>query len=207
MIGLYWGPGKKKACICRMAASSSGMMKPLDRYLRNRRTHVVQEFLSPESDVVDIGCADGAMFEKLSGRYRYGYGVDPTLFAEVETDSYHLFPGVFPGALPSEISVDLVTMLAVLEHLAPQEQASLAENCHNILKPGGRVVITVPSPRVDDLLHVLAKMRLVDGMSMHEHYGFKPWQTVDVFSEPDFRLIMHRKFQFGLNNLYVFAKS
>ncbi len=182
-------------------------MKPLDRYLRNRRIKFVREFLSAESDVLDIGCADGAMFEQLKGCYRYGYGVEPTLGGEVETESYHLFPGVFPDAMPSDVQVDLVTLLAVLEHLPPAEQISLAESCHAALKPGGRVLVTVPSPRVDELLHVLSKMRLIDGMSMHEHYGFEPANTPGIFSEPSFRVIEHRRFQFGLNNLFVFEKA
>ena len=181
-------------------------MKPLDRYLRNRRIRLVKPFLSPRYDVVDIGCADGAMFRRLQGQYKYGYGVDPTLGSEVKTDLYHLYPGVFPDALPSDLQADLITMLAVLEHLPPQEQAMLAKNCHLVLRPGGRVVITVPSPRVDGLLHVLGRLRLIDGMSMHEHYGFEPSHTLRVFAEPDFRLVEHRKFQFGLNNLFVFEK-
>ncbi|HEU0074591.1 MAG TPA: methyltransferase domain-containing protein [Dehalococcoidia bacterium] len=194
-----------------MHVSNDGLklseMKPLDRYLRNRRIKFVQEFLSPATDVLDIGCADGAMFEQLKGRYRYGYGVEPTLGSEVKTDSYQLFPGVFPDALPSGTRVDLVTLLAVLEHLPPAEQAALANGCHDVLQPGGRIVATVPSHRVDDLLHVLAKLRLVDGMSMHEHYGFDPMDTLRIFSEPRFKVVEHRKFQFGLNNLFVFERA
>jgi hypothetical protein len=44
-------------------------------------------------------------------------------------------------------------------------------------------------------------------MSMHEHYGFVPAHTLRVFAEPDFRLLTHRKFQFGLNNLFVFERT
>jgi predicted SAM-dependent methyltransferase len=109
--------------------------------------------------------------------------------------------------MPPGIQVDVVTLLAVLEHLPPPEQASLAENCYDVLKPGGRIVVTVPSARVDDLLHVLAKLRLVDGMSMHEHYGFNAADTLRVFAEPRFKVVEYRKFQLGLNNLFVFEKS
>ena len=193
------------ACVERRLQARD--VKPLDRYLRNRRIKLVREFLNPGSEILDIGCADGAMFEQLKDRYKYGYGVEPTLGSEIETDSYHLFPGGFPEALPADVSVDLVTMLAVLEHLPPEAQSELAKACHSILKPAGRVVISVPSPRVDDLLHVLGRLRLIDGMSMHEHYGFEPLDTLTVFAEPAFKLVEHRKFQFGLNNLFVFEKA
>ena len=182
-------------------------MKPLDRILRDRRITVAGRFMRPDADVLDIGCADGAMFRLLQGRYRYGYGVDPTLDADVSGESFHLFRGEVPGALPPGIEVDLITMLAVLEHLSPQEQAALARGSHVLLKPGGRIVATVPSPLVDDILHFLAKLRLIDGMSMHEHYGFVPQKTVEVFAPPAYRLVQHRKFQLGLNNLFVFEKA
>ena len=46
----------------------------------------------------------------------------------------------------------MITMLAVLEHVPEDAQAELAAACERILKPGGRVVITVPSPQVDTIL-------------------------------------------------------
>jgi 2-polyprenyl-3-methyl-5-hydroxy-6-metoxy-1,4-benzoquinol methylase len=182
-------------------------MKLLDRILRDRRFIVASRFMRPDADVLDIGCADGAMFRLLQGRYRYGYGVDPTLDADVSGESYYLYRGEVPGTLPQGIEVDLITMLAVVEHLSPREQAALAEGCHALLKPGGRIVVTVPSPRVDSILHILAKLRLIDGMSMHEHYGFVPQKTVEVFAPPAYRLVQHRKFQLGLNNLFIFEKA
>ena len=182
-------------------------MKLLDRILRARRISIAGRFMRPDADVLDIGCGDGAMFRLLQGRYRYGFGVDPTLDADVSSESYHLYRGEVPGALPQGIEVDLITMLAVMEHLSPEEQAALAKGCHTLLKPGGRIVVTVPSPRVDDILHILAKLRLIDGMSMHEHYGFVPQKTVEVFAPPGFKLVQHRKFQLGLNNLFVFERA
>jgi hypothetical protein len=43
-------------------------------------------------------------------------------------------------------------------------------------------------------------------MSMHEHYGFDPVDTLRIFSAPRFSLVGHRRFQLGLNNLFVFEK-
>ena len=76
-----------------------------------------------------------------------------------------------------------------------------------MLKPGGRIVITVPSPRVDDILHLLIRLHLIAGMSAHEHYGFKPAHTLGVFAAPRFRVLKKARFQLGLNNLFVFEKA
>ena len=181
-------------------------MKPLDRFLQGRRIQRAAPYLSPADVVIDVGCADGAMFEALKGRFAYGYGIEPTLTAETKTDSYALYPGTFPAALPPGTTADRITLLAVLEHLSPPDQAALAQGCRDVLKPGGTIIITVPSPRVDGLLHVLGRLRLIDGMSMHEHYGFQPADTLGIFAAPHFKLVEHRRFQLGLNNLLVFER-
>jgi Methyltransferase domain len=153
-----------------------------------------------------VGCADGVMFERWAGFISRGYGVDPILESAVKRDGYSLYPGFFPDALPS-VECDVITMLAVLEHIPPDGQAALARVCHEMLNPEGRVVITVPSPRVDDILRLLGAMRLIDGMSLEEHYGFDVERTTELFAAPLFRLVHRRKFQFGLNNLFVFEKA
>lgn len=156
--------------------------------------------------MVDVGCADGAMFERWAGLISRGYGVDPILEEKEEHPNYVLYPGNFPDALPS-VGCDVITMLAVLEHIPRERQLTLAESCHEILNPGGRVVITVPSPRVDDILRVLSAVRLIDGMSIDEHYGFDVESTPELFPPPRFRLVDRRSFQLGLNNLFVFEST
>jgi 2-polyprenyl-3-methyl-5-hydroxy-6-metoxy-1,4-benzoquinol methylase len=181
-------------------------VKSLDVYLRNVRIAKARRYTRPNDVVLDIGCADGAMFEQWRGLIKYGVGVEPTLTETRRTDLYELRPGFFPDALDPGQTFDVVTMLAVLEHIQPEEQAKLAEALYRRLNPGGRVVITVPSPKVDDILHVLDRLHLIDGMEMHEHYGFEPADTERLFQPPHFRLVKKQRFQLGLNNLYVFEK-
>ena len=181
-------------------------MKLLDRYLRDVRIAKARRFVRQGDVVVDVGCADGVMFERWSETIEYGYGVDPTLGEKREASGYVLYPGAFPDALP-EVRCDVITMLAVLEHIPEDRQAEAAAACHRILEPGGRVVITVPSPKVDSILGVLGRLRAIEGMSLDEHYGFDPAHTQLVFAPPAFRLVERRRFQLGLNNLFVFEKS
>ena len=101
----------------------------------------------------------------------------------------------------------MVTMLAVLEHYPLSAHASLRTGCEHFLRPGGKLLITVPSPQVDRVLAVLKCLRLVDGMALEEHHGFKVGQTEEIFPPPQFRLLLHRVFQLGLNNLFVFERT
>ena len=181
-------------------------MKFLDRYLRSARIARGRPFVKEGDVVIDVGCADGAMFKAWQGFIARGVGVDPALEAEEHGTNYELYPGTFPAAVPADVKADLITMFAVLEHIPPEHQAEMAVAAARMLKPGGRIVATVPSPRVDSILHVLSALRLVDGIAVHEHYGFQPDKTPDIFPAPEFRLERWQRFQFGLNNLFVFVK-
>src|SRR5580700_11066836 len=68
-----------------------------------------------------------------------------------------------------------------------------------------RIVCTVPSPKVDSLIHLGQRLRILEGMAEHEHYGFVPADTVELFTNCGFALRRTQRFQLGLNNLFVFA--
>ena len=68
------------------------------------------------------------------------------------------------------------------------------------------MIITVPSPLVDYIIHFLKLIKVVDGMSEEQHYGLLPKETIPVFEKAGFRLVVKRKFEFGLNNVFVFEK-
>jgi 2-polyprenyl-3-methyl-5-hydroxy-6-metoxy-1,4-benzoquinol methylase len=108
--------------------------------------------------------------------------------------------------MPEAEPFDVITMLAVLEHVPRAEQSVVASGCARLLKSGSRVIITVPSPRVDAILKGLRAVRLVEGMSLEQHYGFEPREVVPLFTGAALRLVVHRTFQLGLNNLFVFQK-
>src|SRR6185436_13698829 len=156
--------------------------------------------------VLDVGCFDESLFTALGARVRSGVGVDPLLSAPVERERFRLLPGHFPDVPLGERSFDAITMLAVLEHVPSADLDRWALACERLLAPGGVVVITVPAPAVDHLLDVLMRLRIVDGMSVEEHHGFEPGMAPAIFERAGFTLTHHRRFQLGLNNLFVFTK-
>jgi SAM-dependent methyltransferase len=95
-------------------------------------------------------------------------------------------------------------MLATFEHIP--ETAALARECARVLRPGGVVVITVPSPRVDAIVETLVRLRLADGMSLDEHHGYNPSETPALFDAAGCALVHRQRFQLGLNYLFVFRK-
>jgi 2-polyprenyl-3-methyl-5-hydroxy-6-metoxy-1,4-benzoquinol methylase len=181
-------------------------MKKIDVYLQNVRISKARQFVKQGDTVLDIGSHDGVMFNQFQGLMGKGVGIDPSLEKVITEKNFTLIPGYFPDVCPDGIKYDVITMLAVLEHIPTDKQVQLANDCARYLNKGGRVVITVPSPQVDFILDVLTTLRIIDGMAIHEHYGFKPKDTLTIFGATDFKLLHQESFQFGLNNLFVFEK-
>jgi SAM-dependent methyltransferase len=182
-------------------------MKPIDRLLQRWRIAKVRPYIAPGARVLDIGCADGELFRRVKG-IAEGIGIDPDLPSSVRTcPRAVLLKGYYPQALPDHKPFDVISLLAVLEHVPPEHQRALAVACARHLKPGGHLVITVPSPSADIILVALRRFWLIHGMALEQHYGYKPSVTAALFAMPDLELVVARKFQLGLNNLFVFRKT
>jgi len=180
-------------------------MKWLDYRLQRERTRRVVPYVSKGARVLDIACADGALFRVLGDRLGAGVGIDLDPVPQ-STARYGFIQGSFPSALPPSEPFDVVAALAVLEHIPASDQPGFAAGCAKALRGGGRLVVTVPSRRVDDVLNVLRAVRLVDGMSLEQHHGFDPAHTVPLFERAGLVLERQAHFQLGLNNLFVFRK-
>jgi SAM-dependent methyltransferase len=182
-------------------------MKTLDRFLQHWRLRMVRPYLRPGARVLDVGCADGALFKYYAPHIREMVGIDPTLHESVDMENCKLIAGQFPDNLPDSGRFDAITMLAVLEHVPVDQQVSWAGACSHLLAPGGYLIITAPSPIVDRILAVLKGFRLIDGMSLEEHYGFDPRAIPALFSVDDLQLVTAKRFQLGCNNFFVFRKA
>jgi 2-polyprenyl-3-methyl-5-hydroxy-6-metoxy-1,4-benzoquinol methylase len=182
-------------------------MKAIDRLLQRWRISKARPYVPPGARLLDIGCADGELFRRIANVVE-GIGLDPDLPEQMPPlANAVLLRGLFPEALPDRRPFDVITLLAVLEHVPPQAQPSLALECARHLKPGGHLIITVPSPFVDHILAVLRFLRLIHGMALEQHYGYDPRQTATLFAVGGLALICARRFQLGLNHLFVFRKT
>jgi 2-polyprenyl-3-methyl-5-hydroxy-6-metoxy-1,4-benzoquinol methylase len=181
-------------------------VKPLDKFLQSWRIKQVKPFIPEGSRVLDIGCAYGALYRMLKSQIAEYVGIDPVLSESVDEGKFKLIVNWFPGGLPERSSYDVITMLAVIEHIPEEVQREVAIACVRYLKQNGFLILTTPSPIVDKLLDVMVDLRIVDGMSLEEHHAFNARQVPIIFAFDNLKLVMYKRFQLGLNNLFVFQK-
>jgi len=176
---------------------------PLDRLLQRIRVRQAIPQIPAGARLLDVGCADGYLFRALGPRIAGGTGIDPDA-VPAETDRVRIIRGRFPDDLPDAGPFDAIAMLAVFEHIREAERPRVVEACRRLLRPGGRLVLTVPAPAVDRIVGVLRALRLAHGMDLESHHGFQPEMTPALFA--GFRLMRHERFELGLNHLFVFER-
>lgn len=186
-------------------------MKLLDKVLRQWRFRAaLSETPRDVRSAFDIGCDDGSLLARLPGTAVRRDGCDPLVPASVVSDGGRILAGSFPDAVSRPGSYesgtyDAIYALAVFEHFDASDLRKSSHVIADMLADGGRLIATVPHPFVDRILHVLMFLRLVDGQAVHEHHGFDP-RTLEA-QLPDLRLVRRKRFQFGLNYLFVFQRA
>ncbi len=182
-------------------------MKMLDRFLQWWRIAEARPYIAKGARVLDVGCGDGALFRQIPG-LGPSVGIDPVLASSRKhVECAVLLKGYFPDVLPAPEPFDAITLLAVLEHMPDEQLRNLSRNCSEHLKPGGYLLVTVPSPAVDVILSALKTLRMIDGMALGEHHCFDVHKTPACLEGHGLSLVRKKKFQLGLNNLFVFRKD
>jgi len=186
-------------------------VKALDRALRRYRTRVaLRELPSSPRAVFDIGCDDGYLLASIGDDHTRRDGCDPVVSPSAERIGDTVLKGFFPEVVIESApfyepgDYDALTALAVFEHFEAEHFHQASPVLAEMLSDSGRLVATVPHPFVDTILHVLMFLRVIDGQEAHQHHGFDPRTLADHL--PDLRLVKRRRFQLGLNYLFVFER-
>ena len=184
-------------------------MKFLDKVLRYWRVKVALNNCPENLDnVFDIGCDDGYLLKQLRHITKRQDGVDPRLCVDSIGLESEIKKGFFPAVIEDhqmQGAYDAIFALAVFEHFTEKDIQQSASVISRMLSPGGRLIVTVPHPFVDKILDVLLFLRLIEAETLDEHHGFEPNELLTYFSET-LRLVKCERFQFGLNNVFVFEK-
>ena len=150
----------------------------LERFLANKRAQHANNLI-PQSlhggRILDIGCGTYPAFLQLTD-FSEKYGIDKTysnlwefgfkdqpiklILHDIETERSLPFPNEY---------FDVVTMLAVFEHIAPENLIKVSQESLRVLKPGGLLIITTPAKRTGFILNTLACLGLISRQEIKDH--------------------------------------
>lgn len=136
-----------------------------------------------------------------------GVGIDPKAPQLEGENGLITLRNRLDGELPFEsASFDIVTMLAVLEHLA-QPRAIVGE-VWRVLSPGGWFVGTVPSHMAKPVLEFFAYcLNLINPEEIRDHKTYYNRASLHLlFVENGFLKLGHKYFQLGMNNFFYVQK-
>ena len=176
----------------------------VDHLIARLRFRAAYPHIRTGSRVCDVGCGlEAAFLDYAADRIADGVGVDDQVEDGAQGRWRRVRADIRAGVpLPSG-QFDHVVMLAVLEHLSEPEP--VLREAHRLLVPGGSLILTWPAAAVDPILSALRKLRLVSKeMESDEHQERIPvGQLQEMLRAVGFDKFLHRRFEFGLNNLLV----
>lgn len=180
----------------------------LDNFISYLRYKPIFKNIPKELDsLLDIGSGKNPWFLKLKKLPSKIYAIDR--FDNIENKSLPInyLKLEIKDKIPfNDNYFDLITMLAVLEHL--EQEKEILTDIFRILKPGGYFLITVPTKYAKPVLEFLAfKIHLINEDSIREHkrYYTKNY-LLNLIQNLGFKINRIYYFEFGFN-LFVLAQK
>jgi ubiquinone/menaquinone biosynthesis C-methylase UbiE len=176
----------------------------IDHFIARLRFRAALPHIWTGAKVCDLGCGlEAAFLDYAADKISAGVGVDDQVedgvrgrWKRVRADLRSPLP--FPDG-----EFDHVVMLAVLEHLTEPEK--VLREAFRVIAPGGSLIMTWPASIVDPILNVLHTFHLISNeMESDEHQKRIPVESLqEMLQKIGFQKFVHRRFEFGLNNLMV----
>ncbi len=149
----------------------------LEGFLSRQRGKMADRLIPAASRggrLLDLGCGEHPRF-LMATDFAEKYGLDRIAGGHghpSRPDAITRLDGDLETAdrLPFEDGYfDVVTMLAVFEHIEPARLVALVGDIRRVLRPGGVYILTTPAAWTDGLLRIMAKLKLVNPVLIAEH--------------------------------------
>jgi SAM-dependent methyltransferase len=145
----------------------------LENVLAHFRAKTANDLISPENRngrILDVGCGSFPYFLAHTS-FIEKYAIDQNT-PSIDRDDihWHVLDLNSQPCLPfSDQYFEVVTFLAVVEHLDPNSLTQLFQEVYRTLQPGGKLILTTPAAWSDGLLHWMARINLVSHQEIDEH--------------------------------------
>jgi SAM-dependent methyltransferase len=149
-----------------------GLLEPWLAQMRAQRANSLIPSELRSGRILDIGCGSYPYFLSHTV-FEQKFAVDqlpPSDPGKRLNIQWHTLDLNKHPNLPFESDFfNVVTLLAVVEHLNPASMAELFREIYRVLQPGGVAIMTTPAAWSDGLLKFMARLNLVSAEEIHEH--------------------------------------
>jgi len=168
-------------------------LKLLDRALQRLRIRRVRRHIRSGDIVLDFGCNDGRLFHLLGHLMDGGIGIDHEpcsvdIWKGTEENFQFQLGGLELLTRENLLQVNLVTALAVVEHLQEWQISEFARRLAELIEPNGLILVTIPHPMVDHIVHLGIALKLLSGESIDDHHGLDPRTARNLIENERWRL-------------------
>ncbi len=181
----------------------------LDRFLSSWRFGKIKGYLSGGQSVCDLGCGDGKMLSALNSDIGFNHAVGVDAFAEFVADERVTYVRMDLRSLElEENSFDRVLMLALIEHIETEDAQKVLKQAYRILKPGGLLLLTTPTPLAKPVLEFMAyKLKVISRDEIEDHKYYYNIKELDkLLKTHKFKKIDAKHFQLFMNSFFVYEK-
>ncbi len=182
----------------------------LESFLAKQRIKIANKLIPSthrNGRLLDIGCGNYPLF-LLNSEFNEKYGIEKDINENYGNQFQNQKITIInydiegEGKIPFDSEYfDVVTMLAVFEHIEPEKLVKILSEIHTILKPGGMYIMTTPAIWTDRLLKVMAKLRLVSPVEIQEHKdAYNHSKIFFILQKAGF---LKKKLQFGYFEMFL----
>lgn len=144
----------------------------LENYLAKKRAKKADSLIldnQRKGRILDIGCGSYPYFLAKTN-FKEKFGIDPSvgnvgnekiILKKIKVDESKL-------SFDKDY-FDVVTMLAVIEHIEFEKLPAVLEEINRVLKKRGILIITTPAHWTETLLHLMGKVGLISAEEINEH--------------------------------------
>lgn len=144
----------------------------LEGFLAKKRAQITDKLIPLQlraGKILDIGCGTVPYF-LMNTTFHEKHGIDKNVQLSDNIIQLQRFDFETCDKIPFDDNFfDVITMLAVIEHIEPNKVSAILEEIRRILKPNGRLILTTPAPWSDALLRLLAKLKIVSSEEIDDH--------------------------------------
>ncbi len=179
----------------------------IDFFIQKKRIKLIEKHVLPDSYILDIGCGYYPQnLINLENKIVKAVGIDKDTPDKSVSAKISLIKTEVSKTLPlPDNEFGCVLMLAVLEHLDYPEK--IIHECYRVLKPGGRLIITIPSNYSKPLLETLAILGLISREEIFSHKNyFRKKEVETLLNQAQFKTIISKTYNLCFNYLFVSEK-